>query len=87
MYETINEKVDVVAIFGQGFQDAKPFKIRWGPREFKIKKIGYMHSKKDGNKTIHIFSCTDGAQFFELRFDPIDLSWFIGRIWDDNRHD
>jgi hypothetical protein len=82
MYETINEKVDVIAIFGQGFQDAKPFKIRWHGQDHIITKVGYKHKMREGQKIIHIFSCTDGATFFELRFDAEDLKWLIGRVWD-----
>ena len=84
MYETINQRIDVIAVFGTGFKDIKPSKIRWGNREYEIKKIGYVHRKRDGNKLMHIFSATDGAQFFELRFDPYDLSWFLQRVWDGN---
>lgn len=82
MYETINEKVDVVAVFGTGFAEVKPFKIKWHKKTFVIKKIGYKHKVREGRKIWHIFSCTDGSTFFELRFDATDLQWLIGRIWD-----
>lgn len=82
MYETINEKVDVVAIFGKGFQDVQPFKLRWNRREYVIAKVGYKHKVKEGKKIIHVFSCSDGSTFFELRFDAEDLAWMIGRVWD-----
>lgn len=81
MYETINEKVNVVAIFGTGFLDVKPFRISWNGRVFTITQIGYKHKVREGQKIIHVFSCTDGATFFELRFDAVDLKWILGRVW------
>lgn len=84
MYETINEPIDMIAIFGKGYQDIKPYKFRWGAKEFVVTKIGYMHKVKDGKKVIHIFSATDGTNFFELRFDAEDVSWLLGRTWDGN---
>lgn len=82
MYEVINEKVDVVALFGRGFNDVRPFKLRWGGREFKITQVGYVHKVREGQKLIHVFSCSDGVNFFELRFDAHDLKWVLGRTWD-----
>ena len=82
MYETINEKIDVIAIFGTGFHDARPFKLKWGGKEHIITKIGYKHKVREGRKVIHVFSVTDGVQFFELRFDASDLQWILGRVWD-----
>ena len=82
MYENINEKVDVIAIFGKGFQDVKPFKLTWHGRQHIISEIGYKHKTREGNKVIHVFSCTDGHNFFELRFNAEDLKWILSRVWD-----
>lgn len=82
MYEKINEKIDVVALFGRGFQDVIPFKIKWNKKEYKIEQVGYVHKVREGRKVIHVFSCTDGSNFFELRFDADDLKWILGRTWD-----
>lgn len=82
MYEIINEKIDVVAIFGRGFLDAKPFRLKWQGRSYTITQIGYKHKLREGQKIIHVFSCTDGATFFELRFDGDDLKWILAKVWD-----
>lgn len=82
MYETINEKVDVIAVFKKGYEDVRPFRIRWGTKDFEITKIGYHHKYKQGRNTIHVFSCTDGSNFFQLGFDAAQLSWVLERVWD-----
>jgi len=82
VYETINEPIDMIAIFGKTYHDVKPYKFRWGDKEFLITKIGYKHRVKEGKKTIHVFSVTDGSNFFELRFDAENIAWKLGRTWD-----
>ncbi len=84
MYEQVDEKIDVLAVFGKGFKDIKPLKFKWGGKEYPITKIGYKHKVTEGRKIIHVFSATDGTNFFELRFDSSDLGWVMGRIWDGN---
>ena len=82
MYELINEPIDVIAVFGKGYQDIKPYKFRWADKDYLISKIGYKHKVKEGNKIIHVFSLTDGMNFFELRFDANEVAWMLGRTWD-----
>ncbi|MDN5275866.1 MAG: hypothetical protein JWN33_515 [Candidatus Saccharibacteria bacterium] len=82
MYERINQRVSVVAIFGDTYKDVRPFRIKWNGREHTITKIGYVHKLKEGKALLHVFSATDGVNFFELIFNTDDLSWVIGRIAD-----
>jgi hypothetical protein len=84
MYENINEKIDIVAIFGKELRDVKPFRIRWKGREYTIESVDYVHRVKKGDKVFYYFSCTDGINFFELQFDSSDLGWFINKVWDEN---
>jgi hypothetical protein len=82
MYEDINEKIDVVAIFGKGFHDVVPYKIKWRGQDYLIKKVGYRHKVRDGRKIYFVFSMTDGATFFEAKCDAQDVSWMLGRVAD-----
>jgi hypothetical protein len=83
MYENVNERISVIAIFGTTYKDVRPFKIRWHNRDVLITKVGYHHKYKEGNSTIHVFSATDGANFFELKYDSANLSWLLGRVADN----
>ena len=80
MYENINERISVVAIFGDTYQSVRPFKLRWKSKDYVIKKVGYQHKFKEGQNIIHVFSATDGINFFELKFNANELSWLIGRV-------
>ena len=80
MYEDINERISVVAIFGDTYQSVQPFRIKWKGKEYLIEKIGYQHKYKEGQSIIHVFSATDGVNFFELKFNAGELSWLLGRV-------
>lgn len=83
MYERINERISVVAVFGDTYQDVRPSKLKWKGREFIVKKVGYVHKYKEGKAILHVFSATDGVNFFELVFNAEELSWLIGRVADN----
>lgn len=82
MYETIDERVDCVAVFGTNFHDLKPHKIKWRNKVHDIDEVGYKHKVREGSKVMHIFSCTSGSNFFELKFDANDIKWTLSRTWD-----
>lgn len=82
MYEIVNQPIDMIAIFGKEFNDIKPFKFKWNNKDFIVTKIGYKHKVREGRKIVHVFSVTDGTNFFELRFDADDVAWKLGRTWD-----
>ena len=86
MYERINERISVVAVFGDTYKDVRPFKIKWHGREHLITKVGYVHKYKEGKTLFHAFSATDGVNFFELLFNSDELSWLIGRVSDNEAH-
>lgn len=83
MYERINQRISVVALFGDTYQDVRPFKIKWNGRVYVISQIGYVHKYKEGKTLFHVFSATDGVNFFELLFNTDELSWLIGRVADN----
>ena len=84
MYENINQKIPAAVLFGTGFQDVNPLKIRWQGRDYTIVHIDYKHKLRQGNKILYYFSCSDGANFFELCFDATELSWTLNKVWDEN---
>lgn len=79
-YERIDERISVVAVFGDTYKSVQPFRIKWNGREYRITKVGYVHKYKEGKTLFHAFSVTDGLNFFELLFNTDELSWLIGRV-------
>lgn len=80
MYESIDEPVSVIAIFGKGYQSIRPFKMQWHDKDYLIRQVGYVHKYKEGVTMWHVFSVTDGINFFELKFNSEELKWILGRV-------
>lgn len=79
MYERINERVMVYAVFRDTDPLVTPVVIKWRGRKKIITKVGYIYKYKEGETLFHAVAVTDGTSFYELVFDSHKLSWEIGR--------
>lgn len=86
MREKINEKVSVVMCFSATRRTALPYIIGWQNREYKVGKIGYHHTVRDGNTLHHIYELTDkeNTLSFRLNLDTGNLHWTLEVVSDGN---
>ena len=76
----LNERVEVLASFGDGLNPCKPIRFRrTSGREIMVEKIGLRHPSNKGTRTIHIFDVTDGGADYRLEFDTERLTWHLTR--------
>lgn len=74
----LQERVEVIARFGQGHQPCYPVRFRRASgREIEVSELGLRHPLPAGNKTIHIFDVTDGGADYRLEFDSERLIWHL----------
>jgi len=74
----LHERVEVIAIFGQGHHPCRPLKFRRASgREINISELGLHHPFGQGRKTLHIFDVTDGGADYRLEFDSEQLVWHL----------
>lgn len=83
----LNERIEVVAIFGNGNSDGlnpcRPLKFRRpNGREVTITEIGLRHPSAKGFRTMHIFDVTDGEADYRIEFDSERLTWHLTRMGD-----
>lgn len=72
----LNERVEVLASFGEGLNPCKPLRFRRpSGREVDITEIGLRHPSDRGTRTVHIFDVTDGGADYRLEFDTQRLTW------------
>ncbi len=77
---SLNEQVDVVALFRPGRTMCEPVKFRRkNGREVTITEIGLRHPRMHGAKTVHVFDVTDGTADYRLEFDAEGLTWRLTR--------
>ncbi len=74
----LNERVDVVAVFGEGLNPCRPIKFRRpSGREITITEIGLRHPNVQGKRMVHVFDVTDGGADYRLEFDSERLTWHL----------
>lgn len=79
----LNERVEVIAVFGEGLNPCRPVKFRRANgREVIIREIGLRHPSAKGFRTIHIFDVTDGEADYRLELDSERLTWHVTREGD-----
>jgi hypothetical protein len=84
MTETINEKVSVITIFKQSplKNEVIPYLVKWQGRKYKIKKIGFQHSIREGRNVYHIFTVSTENIDMRLKFDTQNMHWILEEITD-----
>lgn len=78
----INERIAVVAVFGGKMAPLVPAQLRWNNKEYKLGKVDFHHTTRDGHHKVHHFSMTDEAQsmYMKLAFHSHSLVWMLEEI-------
>jgi len=76
----LNERVHVVATFGEGLDLCVPRRIRRASgREVTVTELGLRHPVTAGKRTVHVLEVTDGGSDYRLEFDSERLTWTLTR--------
>ena len=75
MAETIDESVSVDLLSNHVKKCAYPWILKWRGVMYRITKVGFHHTVREGKTLIHVFSVTDGTTFFKLQLDTETLQW------------
>lgn len=72
----LDERIEVVAVFGAGLHPCRPVKFRRASgREVVITEIGLVHPIMRGRRLVHAFDLTDGQADYRLELDAERLTW------------
>ena len=76
----LNERIKVIATFGDGLNPCKPLKFkRPNGREIEITEIGLRHPTTQGNRMVHVFDVTDNQADYRIELDAEQLTWRLTR--------
>jgi len=74
--ESLDERVEVAAVFSGGYVPCRPVKFRRrSGREVVVAEVGLVHPRPAGKKMIWIFDVTDGGADYRLEMDAETLVW------------
>lgn len=81
MSETINEPVSVALWSNHTTQKVLPYSLVWHGRKYLITTVGLHHTLWEGRRLFHVFSVSDGTNFFKLCFDTETLGWRLLELY------
>lgn len=86
MREKIDEEVSVVMVYSAKHRRAVPYSLAWRSTDYRLGKVGYHHSVREGQVTHHIFELTDknNTIWFRLNLDTSNLHWKLEAVHDGN---
>ncbi|KKU92481.1 MAG: hypothetical protein UY21_C0001G0104 [Microgenomates group bacterium GW2011_GWA1_48_10] len=79
MYEEINERVTVVAVFKNGH--ALPYLFNWRGRKYRVEEVNLEHEERRGDELLFCYSISAGGNAYELSFNNRHLVWTLERVW------
>ncbi len=74
MYHEIHEPIDVMVAF-RADKKVEPVVFKWGGRHYKVSRVNLVHSERRGREKVYIFSVSDKANAFRLKFSTETLKW------------
>jgi hypothetical protein len=85
MREQVNERVGVLATFGEGPRgsvEVRPQVLVWRGRRYRLNRFGMHHPERRGTKRIHVFSFSAGEEeaSFRVELDPETLAWTLVEV-------
>jgi hypothetical protein len=82
MIQTINEKVAVLTIYKPGTGPLTPYKLRWQGRVYRITKIGFHHTVREGRTLFHVLAVASQTLAFRLSLNTETLQWLLEEVSD-----
>jgi hypothetical protein len=80
MYQEIDEKIEVLALFQQG--KILPLRFRWKGRDYRVSRLESKWKSDSGEKNIWHFSVSDPASnLFQLTYNEEYHTWQLSRVW------
>jgi hypothetical protein len=79
-YETIGDKIKVMATFDKG--TCLPVIFKWKSRNYKVGKVNLAYQERDGRSINYYYSIeTDTGGIFKLKYNDEKLLWFLEELW------
>ncbi len=82
IFDSLNERVEVVAMYRQGDvrSGCMPVRMRYRGGEVTFRELGLRHPTTKGRRMIHVFDMSDGTHDYRLEFDAEGLTWTLTAI-------
>lgn len=83
MIQSVKAPVSVTLIYDHRRRLAYPSQVTWEGRDYRIEKVGYHHTYRQGRTLIHVYSVAARTMFFRLVLNSENLMWEVEQISDN----
>ena len=81
MQEQLDEIIEAVVSFKRS--SITPAFFKWRDKLYKINKVHLVHTSREGSQMLYHFSVSDNANYFQLTFNPYNLTWRITALYNE----
>jgi len=74
MHQEIHEPIEVMVAF-KADNKVEPVVFKWHGRQYKVDRVNLVHAERRGREKVYIFSVSDKANAFRLKFSTETLKW------------
>lgn len=78
MIYSVNEPVEVLALFGPG--QVKPLRFLWRGITYPVKEITLRWKDREGRAAVYHFGVSDGSNAFQLGYHAEYLTWKLEAV-------
>lgn len=82
MIQRVRAPISVDAVYDHKKRTFTPRAVVWEGRIYKVNKIGFHHTFREGRILYHVFSVTCPTIFFRIVCNTENLSWEVQEISD-----
>jgi hypothetical protein len=83
--QKIREHIRVAVVFGPG-NSVRPVWFDWQRRKYAVREVTYTWWERQGETTLLHFAVTDGANLFELTYNPATPEWALAAVETQSCH-
>ena len=85
MYQTIGERIEMMAVYGRPVPGLvgklKPLRFRWQGKVYPVERITLATDTKDGGIRKRLYSVVSRGNVYRLSFNRENEDWLLEEIW------
>lgn len=83
MLRSVNQPVDLEAIFPAKAPYPRPTGFLWQGRRYRVEKVHLVHERWEGATRLLLYSVTASGALVQLRYDSGRARWYLGGFFSE----
>lgn len=79
MYQLVEEKIKVLAVFKNG--TVFPYIFQWGNRKYIVNKVNLSYQEREGVSANYYFAVESKELVAKIKYNDKSLIWLLEEVW------